>query len=132
MYSASERPTVLRDETAFRDDIENNQSPGHAARSQAKHGVAQPLKKPVEVEGAVRGESFVTTESGKPTVTISSCSPPTDSRTRVGFQKGMLEVPPDDFDSMGKEEIQGTFRGRSEVVIDIHTQRWPPSLDIDL
>lgn len=60
------------------------------------------------IEKAVQGESFIIAKSGRPMVTVSAYTPPPDPIRRVGFLKGMLEVP-DDFDSMGKEEIQSLF-----------------------
>ena len=62
------------------------------------------------IEKAVQGESFVIAKSGKPMVTVSAYAPPPDPAKRLGFLKGRLEVP-EDFDSMGKEEIQTMFEG---------------------
>ncbi|MCD7983207.1 MAG: type II toxin-antitoxin system Phd/YefM family antitoxin [Desulfovibrio sp.] len=63
------------------------------------------------IEKAVSGESFVIAKSGKPMVTVSAYTPPPDPAKRVGFLKGMIEVP-DDFDSMGRDEIQAMFEGK--------------------
>lgn len=62
------------------------------------------------IEKAVKGESFVIAKSGKPMVTVSAYTPPPDPAKRIGFLKGRLEVP-EDFDSMGSEEIQAMFEG---------------------
>jgi antitoxin (DNA-binding transcriptional repressor) of toxin-antitoxin stability system len=62
------------------------------------------------IERAVNGESFVIAKSGKPMVTVSAYRPPHDPAGRIGFLKGRLEVP-EDFDSMGREEIQALFEG---------------------
>ncbi len=62
------------------------------------------------IEKAVKGESFVIAKSGKPMVTVSAYTPPPDPAKRLGFLKGRLEVP-EDFDSMGSEEIQAMFEG---------------------
>ncbi len=62
------------------------------------------------IENAVQGESFVIAKSGKPMVTVSAYAPPPDPSERVGFLKGRLEIP-EDFDAMGKEEIQAIFEG---------------------
>ena len=62
------------------------------------------------IERAVHGEPFVIAKSGKPMVTVMPYSPPFDPKARVGFLKGMLKVP-EDFDSMGREEIQSLFEG---------------------
>jgi prevent-host-death family protein len=60
---------------------------------------------------AVNGESFIIAKSGKPMVTVTPYSPPFDPQKRVGFLKESLEVP-DDFDSIGKEEIEAMFKGQ--------------------
>lgn len=62
------------------------------------------------IEQAVSGEPFVIAKSGKPMVTVSAFAPPPDPAQRVGFLKGRIEVP-EDFDSMGKGEIQSMFEG---------------------
>jgi prevent-host-death family protein len=59
---------------------------------------------------AVNGEPFIIAKSGKPMVTVTPYSPPLDPQKRVGFLKGSLEIP-DDFDSIGKEEIEAMFEG---------------------
>ena len=60
------------------------------------------------IEKAVNGESFIIAKAGKPVVTVSAYTPPPDPTRRVGFLKGMIEVP-EDFDSMGGAEIQELF-----------------------
>ncbi|MDL2209584.1 type II toxin-antitoxin system Phd/YefM family antitoxin [Desulfovibrio sp. OttesenSCG-928-O18] len=60
------------------------------------------------IEMAVQGESFIIAKSGKPMVTVNAYTPPPDPARRIGFLKGMMQVP-DDFDSMGKEEIRAMF-----------------------
>ena len=62
------------------------------------------------IEMAVQGEPFIIAKSGKPMVTVSAYAPPPDPAARIGFLKGMVRVP-DDFDAMGKEEIQAMFEG---------------------
>ena len=62
------------------------------------------------IEKAVTGESFVIAKSGKPMVLVSAYVPPADPVKRQGFLKGRVEIP-EDFDSMGKEEIQTLFEG---------------------
>jgi len=62
------------------------------------------------IEKAVHGEPFVIAKAGKPMVTVSAYTPPPDPAKRVGFLKGRLQIP-EDFDSMGKEEIQAMFAG---------------------
>lgn len=60
------------------------------------------------IERAVHGEPFVIAKSGKPMVLVSAYAPPPDPAKRIGFLKGRIEVP-DDFDAMGREEIQAMF-----------------------
>jgi len=62
------------------------------------------------IEQAVNGEPFVIAKAGKPMVTVTAFKVPPDPAKRIGFLQGMIEVP-DDFDSMGKEEIQRLFEG---------------------
>lgn len=62
------------------------------------------------IEKAVHGKSFVIAKSGKPMVIVSAYTPPPDPARRVGFLKGRLEVP-EDFDSIGREEIRAMFEG---------------------
>lgn len=62
------------------------------------------------IERAVEGESFVIAKSGKPLVVVSAVAPPPDPAKRIGFLKGMIEVP-EDFDSMGSAAIQAMFEG---------------------
>ena len=60
------------------------------------------------IEKAASGEPFVIAKSGKPMVTVSAYTPPPDPAKRLGFLKGRLEIP-EDFDSMGRKEIQAMF-----------------------
>jgi len=62
------------------------------------------------IEQAVNGEPFVIAKSGKPMVTVSAYTLPPDPAKRLGFLKDRLEVP-EDFDAMGKAEIQAMFEG---------------------
>ena len=62
------------------------------------------------IEQAVNGEPFVIAKAGKPMVTVTACVPTQDPAKRIGFLQGMIEVP-DDFDSMGADEIQNLFEG---------------------
>lgn len=63
------------------------------------------------VDDAVnKGESFVIAKAGKPMVTVRAYAPPPKQAKRIGFLKGMITVP-DDFDSMGKDEIRAMFEG---------------------
>jgi prevent-host-death family protein len=62
------------------------------------------------IERAVNGDPFVIAKSGKPMVTVTAFSVLPDPAKMIGFLQGMIEVP-DDFDSMGKEEILNLFEG---------------------
>ncbi len=63
------------------------------------------------VEKAAQGEEFITAKAGKPMVRVV----PLDATarralSRLGFLAGEIAVP-DDFDTMGQEQIERLFRG---------------------
>ena len=63
------------------------------------------------VEQAARGESFVIAKAGKPLVKVMALDAPTGGQARrLGFLAGEISVP-DDFNSMGSEEIEHMFGG---------------------
>jgi prevent-host-death family protein len=63
------------------------------------------------VEEASKGEAFVIAKAGKPVVRVTALSAPTGAQVRrLGFMTGQISVP-DDFDRMGKEEIERIFGG---------------------
>ncbi|PYX34923.1 MAG: type II toxin-antitoxin system prevent-host-death family antitoxin [Acidobacteria bacterium] len=63
------------------------------------------------IEGASRGETFIIAKAGKPVVKVTALSTPTGAQVRrLGFMAGQITVP-DDFDRMGKEEIERIFGG---------------------
>jgi prevent-host-death family protein len=63
------------------------------------------------VEAASKGESFVIAKAGKPLVKVTAVSSPTGAEVRrLGFMVGQISVP-DDFDQMGREEIERIFGG---------------------
>ncbi len=62
------------------------------------------------VEAAAKGESFIIARAGKPIVKVIALETP-DTRHRIGFLAGQISVP-DDFDSMGSDEIRTLFSGR--------------------
>lgn len=63
------------------------------------------------VEQASKGESFVIAKAGKPMVKVVPLdSDQTIGAQRLGFMTGEISVP-DDFDSMGGEEIVRLFKG---------------------
>ncbi|HEY9788162.1 MAG TPA: type II toxin-antitoxin system prevent-host-death family antitoxin [Candidatus Obscuribacterales bacterium] len=61
------------------------------------------------VEKAARGETFVIAKAGKPLVKVVPLEAPITPR-RLGFMKGEISVP-DDFDRMGKDEIERMLSG---------------------
>ena len=61
------------------------------------------------IEQAIRGEAFIIAKAGKPLVKVSRLDAPDATKPkRLGFMKGQIEVP-DDFDQMGREEIEKIF-----------------------
>jgi prevent-host-death family protein len=63
------------------------------------------------VEQAAKGESFVIAKAGKPLVKVTSLKAPSAGQIRrLGFMAGRILVP-DDFDRMGKTEIERLFGG---------------------
>jgi prevent-host-death family protein len=63
------------------------------------------------IEAASKGESFVIAKAGKPVVKVTALGAPTGAQVRrLGFLAGQISVP-DDFDRMGKEEIERIFGG---------------------
>ena len=65
------------------------------------------------VEQAAKGESFIIAKAGKPLVKVMSLNAPTGKQVRrLGFLSGEIAVP-DDFDSMGSQEIEDLFGGDS-------------------
>jgi prevent-host-death family protein len=63
------------------------------------------------IEEASRGEAFVIAKAGKPVVKVTALSAPTGAQVRrLGFMVGQISVP-DDFDRMGKGEIERIFGG---------------------
>ena len=63
------------------------------------------------IEAARKGEAFIIAKAGKPVVKVSSLTSPEGAQVRrLGFMAGEVSVP-DDFDQMGKEEIERIFGG---------------------
>ena len=63
------------------------------------------------VEEASKGESFIIAKAGKPVVKVTALSAPTGGQVRrLGFMVGQISVP-DDFDEMGRGEIERVFQG---------------------
>ena len=65
------------------------------------------------VEMAAKGESFVIAKAGKPMVKVIALDTPEPSQVkRFGFMAGRIKVP-DDFNAMGRDEIQTLFEGEA-------------------
>ncbi len=63
------------------------------------------------VEQAARGESFVIAKAGRPMVKVMAIEAPASAQMkRFGFMAGHIKVP-DDFNTMGSEEIATLFSG---------------------
>jgi len=64
------------------------------------------------VEEAAKGKAFIIAKAGKPIVKgipLSDMEP--DTTEKLGSMSGEMEVP-DDFDSLGTEEISDLFEGK--------------------
>lgn len=60
---------------------------------------------------AGQGEPFVIAKAGKPLVKVTAINAQNgEQRRRLGFMKGMMQVP-DDFDRMGGDDIASLFAG---------------------
>lgn len=65
------------------------------------------------VEQAAAGEPFIIAKSGKPIVKVTAVDAPARAeRSRVGFLRGEIHAP-DDFDEIGRPEIERMFSGGS-------------------
>ena len=62
------------------------------------------------VERAVRGEPFIIAKAGKPLVKVMAVDAPDQGTSRLGFMRDQIAVP-DDFDEMGKADIERLFAG---------------------
>ena len=63
------------------------------------------------VEEAAKGNSFIIAKAGKPMVKVIALDTPSGKRIRrLGFLSGQISVP-EDFDHMGRKEIERLFRG---------------------
>lgn len=63
------------------------------------------------VDEASKGEPFVIAKAGKPVAKVTALGAPTGAQVRrLGFMKGLISVP-DDFDEMGRAEIERIFGG---------------------
>ena len=65
------------------------------------------------VDRAAKGEAFIIAKAGKAMVKVVPLEPiETKPLQRTGFMVGQMTVP-DDFDEMGRAEIEAMFDGRS-------------------
>ena len=65
------------------------------------------------VDKAAGGESFIIARAGKPLVKVIAYErAEPHGKRRIGFMRGLFRVP-DDFDSMGAEELADLLEGRS-------------------
>ena len=63
------------------------------------------------IEEAANGEPFVIAKAGKPMVKVVAVdAPEPKALKRIGFMEGEFTVP-DDFDTLGQEEIEKLFYG---------------------
>jgi prevent-host-death family protein len=64
------------------------------------------------VDQACKGEPFIISKAGRPLVKVTAVDDPvTVPLRRLGFMAGQITVP-EDFDVMGKSEIERAFEGR--------------------
>jgi prevent-host-death family protein len=61
------------------------------------------------IEEAVNGKSFIIAKAGKPLVKVTAIKRADKKPQRIGFLKGQILVP-DDFNTLGSEEIAAMFR----------------------
>jgi prevent-host-death family protein len=62
------------------------------------------------VDQAAKGEPFIIAKAGKPMVKVVALDIVEKPQSRLGFMKGQMQIP-DDFDTMGQEEIIRLFEG---------------------
>jgi prevent-host-death family protein len=63
------------------------------------------------VERAAKGESFIIAKAGRPMVKVVALDAPVaGEQRRLGFMQGEIKVP-DDFDTLGRDEIERLFGG---------------------
>lgn len=62
------------------------------------------------IERAAAGEPFIIAKAGRPIVKVVAIdAPPPEAQRRLGFLGGQADVP-DDFNTMGADEIERLFR----------------------
>lgn len=61
------------------------------------------------VDEAAQGKPFIIAKAGKPMVKVTALDAPSGKQVRrLGFLRGQLSIP-DDFNTMGREEIERLF-----------------------
>jgi prevent-host-death family protein len=61
------------------------------------------------IDEAARGEAFIIARRGKPLVKVTAIEAPTPVKVRrLGFMRGQIAIP-DDFDEIGRSDIQRLF-----------------------
>jgi prevent-host-death family protein len=64
------------------------------------------------VDQAAKGEPFIIAKAGKPLVKVTALDTPVALRVRrLGFMVGQIAVP-DDFDAIGRSQIERFFEGK--------------------
>jgi prevent-host-death family protein len=65
------------------------------------------------VDQASKGEPFIIAKAGKPLVKVTAIDAPAPTQVRrMGFMVGQIVVP-DDFDAMGRSEIERIFEDKA-------------------
>jgi prevent-host-death family protein len=66
------------------------------------------------VDQASKGEPFIIAKAGKPLVKVIPVDAPVPKKVqRLGFMTGQITIP-EDFDTMGRAEIEQIFEGEDE------------------
>jgi prevent-host-death family protein len=66
------------------------------------------------VDQASKGEPFIIAKAGKPLVKVIPVDAPVPKKVkRLGFMSGQIAIP-EDFDAMGRVEIEQIFEGEDE------------------
>jgi prevent-host-death family protein len=66
------------------------------------------------VEKAAKGEAFVIAKSGKPVAKVVALDAPSGKQVRrLGFLESEFTIP-DDFNTLGKQEIAAMFSGKGD------------------
>ena len=66
------------------------------------------------VDQASKGEPFIIAKAGKPMVKVIPVDAPVPKKVqRLGFMSGQMAIP-EDFDAMGRAEIEQIFEGEDE------------------